>query len=126
MAVTIGRFHTPAERHNLTTVSGDFELSLDLRAYDARHLATMEKRLGEIAAEVAQCGGRWRSSWASATPPRPARWIQGIIEELSAAAQRAGIAAPPLQQPRQPSDANNFVAAGVPVGMLRPQPERQP
>jgi N-carbamoyl-L-amino-acid hydrolase len=41
MAVTIGRFHTPADRHSLTAVSGDFELSLDLRAYDAAHLVAL-------------------------------------------------------------------------------------
>lgn len=116
MAVTIGRFHTPAARHSLTAVSGGFELSLDLRAYDAAHLAALEKRLGEIAAEVAArrkveivLGER------SAAAPGP--MDPGIIEGLSAAAARRGIAAPRLNSPGS-HDANNFAAAGVPTGML--------
>lgn len=116
MAVTIGRFHTPAGRHNLTTVSGDFELSLDLRAYDSQHLAALEKRLGEIAAEV---GARRKVAIVlgerNAAAPGP--MDPGIIKGLSAAADRAGIAAPPLNSPGS-HDANNFVAAGVPTGML--------
>lgn len=116
MAVTIGRFHTPAARHSLTAVSGGFELSLDLRAYDAGHLAALEKRLGEIAAEVAArrkveivLGER------SAAAPGP--MDPGIIEGFSAAAARCGIAAPRLNSPGS-HDANNFAAAGVPTGML--------
>lgn len=116
MAVTIGRFHTPAGRHSMTAVSGGFELSLDLRAYSAEHLATLEKRLGEIAAEVAArrkveivLGER------SAAAPGPMN--PGLIEGLAAAAARMGIAAPPLNSPGT-HDANNFVASGVPVGML--------
>eukprot|EP01031_Cornospumella_fuschlensis_P051679 gene51679-63182_t len=53
MAVTIGRFHTPATKHSLTAVSGDFEMSLDLRGYSAAHLAALEGELQRIAAEVA-------------------------------------------------------------------------
>nr|WP_314074487.1 hydantoinase/carbamoylase family amidase [uncultured Roseococcus sp.] len=116
MAVTIGRFHTPAARHSLTAVSGGFELSLDLRAYDAAHLAALEKRLGAIAAEVAVrrkveivLGER---SAAAPGPMDPA-----LIEALSAAAARCGIAAPRLNSPGS-HDANNFAASGVPTGML--------
>jgi N-carbamoyl-L-amino-acid hydrolase len=116
MAVTIGRFHTPSARHSMTAVSGGFELSLDLRAYSADHLVALEKRLGEIAGEVAArrkveivLGER------SAAAPGP--MDPGILKGLSAAAVRSGIAAPPLNSPGT-HDANNFVASGVPVGML--------
>ncbi|MDB5376144.1 MAG: allantoate amidohydrolase [Rubritepida sp.] len=116
MAVTIGRFHTPSARHSMTAVSGGFELSLDLRAYSADHLVALEKRLGEIAAEVAArrkveivLGER------SAAAPGP--MDPDILKGLSAAAVRMGIAAPPLNSPGT-HDANNFVASGVPVGML--------
>jgi N-carbamoyl-L-amino-acid hydrolase len=116
MAVTIGRFHTPAARHSLTAVSGGFELSLDLRAYDADHLAALETRLSEITADVAArrsveivLGER------SAAAPGP--MDPGLIEGFSAAAARCGLAAPRLNSPGS-HDANNFAAAGVPTGML--------
>lgn len=116
MAVTIGRFHTPVARHSLTAVSGDFELSLDLRAYDAAHLAALEARLHAITAEVAArrhvaivLGER---SAAAPGPMDPA-----LIEALSAAARRCGITAPRLNSPGS-HDANNFATSGVPTGML--------
>lgn len=116
MAVTIGRFHTPAARHSLTAVSGGFEMSLDLRAYDAAHLAALEARLGAIAAEVA---ARRKVTIAlgerSAAAPGP--MDRAIVEELSAAATRCGIPAPRLNSPGS-HDANNFAASGVPTGML--------
>ncbi|WP_421989400.1 hydantoinase/carbamoylase family amidase [Roseococcus sp.] len=116
MAVTIGRFHTPAARHSLTAVSGGFEMSLDLRAYDAAHLAALEARLDAIAAEVA---ARRKVTIAlgerSAAAPGP--MDRAIVEELSAAATRCGIPAPRLNSPGS-HDANNFAASGVPTGML--------
>ena len=73
MAVTIGRFHTPAERHSLTMVSGRFELSLDLRAYSASHLQSLEAKLGAIVAQVAaRRGVRIELGERSAAAPGPA------------------------------------------------------
>jgi len=116
MAVTIGRFHTLAERHGMTIVPGNFELSLDLRAYDHDHLEALEAQLGAIAAEVAErrrvtiaLGER---SWAA-----PGVMDPGLVEGLAAAATRCGLAPPRLNSPGS-HDANNFSAAGVPTGML--------
>jgi N-carbamoyl-L-amino-acid hydrolase len=116
MAVTIGRFHTPAARHSLTAVSGEFELSLDLRAYNATHLVALEARLQAITAEVATrrnviiaLGER------SAAAPGP--MDVALIEGLSVAARRCGLTAPRLNSPGS-HDANNFAAASVPTGML--------
>jgi N-carbamoyl-L-amino-acid hydrolase len=116
MAVTIGRFHTPAGKHSLTAVSGDFEMSLDLRGYSADHLAALEGALQRIAAEVAARRGvsivlGERS--AAAPGPMDARLIAG----LSAAAAGSGIKVPHLNSPGS-HDANNFAASGVPTGML--------
>ena len=116
MAVTIGRFHTPAERHSLTMVSGRFELSLDLRAYDPAHLEALEGRLAEILAGVAA-----RRAVGIDPGPRsaasPGMMDPAILEALAAAAARAGLVAPRLNSPGS-HDANNFAAAGVPTGML--------
>lgn len=116
MAVTIGRFHTPVAKHSLTAVSGDFEMSLDLRGYSADHLAALEGKLGRIAAAVAARRGvsivLGERSSAAPGPMDP-----GLIAGLAAAATRCGIAAPHLNSPGS-HDANNFAASGVPTGML--------
>jgi N-carbamoyl-L-amino-acid hydrolase len=116
MAVTIGRFHTPADRHSLTSVSGSFEMSLDLRAYSADHLKSLEARLNRIAVDVAERRHvRIELGERSAAAPGPMHPV--IVKGLTEAAGRAGLAAPKLNSPGS-HDANNFAAAGVPTGML--------
>ena len=116
MAVTIGRFHTPAERHSLTMVSGRFELSLDLRAYSAAHLQALETRLAEIVATVA-ARRSVRIDLGERSAAAPGLMDPGIIEGLADAATRAGLPAPRLNSPGS-HDANNFAASGVKTGML--------
>ena len=116
MAVTIGRFHTPADRHSLTSVSGAFELSLDLRAYSAEHMKALEARLGRIAVEVAERRGvKIELGERSAAAPGPIHPV--MVKGLGEAAARAGLAPLKLNSPGS-HDANNFAAAGVPTGML--------
>ncbi|WP_201451898.1 Zn-dependent hydrolase [Rhodovarius lipocyclicus] len=116
MAVTIGRFFTPTARHSLTAVSGGFEMSLDLRAYNAAHLAALEGELHRIVAEVAaRRGVTIELGERSAAAPGP--MDPALIEGLSAAAARCGQPAPRLNSPGS-HDANNFAASGVPTGML--------
>ncbi|MBX9748198.1 MAG: hydantoinase/carbamoylase family amidase [Roseococcus sp.] len=116
MAVTIGRFHTPAAKHSLTAVSGDFEMSLDLRGYSAAHLAALEGELQRIAAEVAARRGV-AIVLGERSAAAPGLMDPGIIAGLTEAAARCGIAAPHLNSPGS-HDANNFAASGVPTGML--------
>jgi len=113
MAITIGRFHTPSERHSLTSVSGSFTMSLDLRAYAPAHLTALEQRLGEIVATVAgRRGVTIELGTRSAAAPGPMDAM--ILAGFEAA---SGAAAPRLNSPGS-HDANNFAAAGVPTGML--------
>ncbi len=116
MAVTIGRFHTLAERHAMTVVPGEFELSLDLRAYDPAHLAALEAKLHGIVGAVAA-----RRGVAIDLGPRsaaaPGAMDATIMAELAAAASQRGLSPPRLNSPGS-HDANNFAAAGVPTGML--------
>jgi N-carbamoyl-L-amino-acid hydrolase len=116
MAVTIGRFHTLADRHAMTVVPGHFELSLDLRAYDAGHLAALEKKLHGILAEVAAARDVTIDLGARSAAA-PGVMDPAITEGLAAAAARLELAAPRLNSPGS-HDANNFAAAGVPTGML--------
>jgi beta-ureidopropionase / N-carbamoyl-L-amino-acid hydrolase len=116
MAATIGRFHTLPDRHAMTVVPGAFEMSLDLRAYEAAQLEAMEVRLHEIVREI--CCRRGVSirlgerSTGAIGPVDPA--IRAALEE---AAGRLGIAQHKLGSPAS-HDAANFAAAGVPTGML--------
>ncbi|WP_164868036.1 Zn-dependent hydrolase [Rhodovarius crocodyli] len=113
MAVTIGRFFTPADRHSLTAVSGTFEMSLDLRAYSPDHLAALEPALHRVVAEVeARRGVTIDLGPRSAAAPGP--MDPGLIEALAAA---AGQGVPRLNSPGS-HDANNFAASGVPTGMI--------
>jgi N-carbamoyl-L-amino-acid hydrolase len=118
MAVTIGRFHTPVERHSLTAVSGEFEMSLDLRGYDAGHLARLEVRLGEIVAAVAARRGV-SIALGSRSTAAPGLMDVGLIAAMEQAAKGVGLglAAPRLNSPGS-HDANNFAASGVPTGMI--------
>jgi len=116
MAVTIGRFHTLPDRHAMTVVPGSFEMSLDLRAYDAAHLAALEERLHAAVREVAARRGvsiDLGERNAGAIGPMD-RAIRGGLED---AAARLGILQHPLGSPAS-HDAANFAAAGVPTGML--------
>jgi N-carbamoyl-L-amino-acid hydrolase len=116
MAVTIGRFHTPTDRHSLTAVSGDFELSLDLRAYDAAHLEALERKLHEIVAEVA-ARRRVTITLGERSSAAPGLMDPGLMTSLADAATVCGIDAPRLHSPGT-HDANNFAAAGVKTAML--------
>ena len=116
MACTIGRFHTLAERHALTVVPGSFELSLDLRAWEAGRLAALERRLHGIVRQVEARRGvtiRLGERNSGAVGPCDA----AIQAALAGTAARLGIAQHRLPSPAS-HDAANFAAAGVPTGML--------
>jgi N-carbamoyl-L-amino-acid hydrolase len=116
MAVTIGRFHTPADRHSLTAVSGDFELSLDLRAYDAAHLVVLEAKLQEIVADVA-ARRHVKIALGERSSAAPGLMDPGLMKGLGDAAAACGITAAKLHSPGT-HDANNFAASGVKTAML--------
>ncbi|MCA3310554.1 MAG: Zn-dependent hydrolase [Roseomonas sp.] len=116
MAVTIGRFHTPVERHSLTAVSGDFEMSLDLRAYGTAHLVALEAKLQDIVAEVA-ARRRVTITLGERSSAAPGLMDPSLMSGLADASAACGIAAMRLHSPGT-HDANNFAAVGVKTGML--------
>ena len=116
MAVTIGRFHTPVDRHSLTAVSGDFEMSLDLRAYDAAHLVALEAKLQAIVAEVA-ARRRVTITLGERSSAAPGLMDPSLMSGLADASAACGIATMRLHSPGT-HDANNFAAVGVKTGML--------
>nr|WP_245216784.1 hydantoinase/carbamoylase family amidase [Neoroseomonas nitratireducens] len=116
MAFTIGRFHTDTAKHEITVVPGDFTFSIDLRAYDADHLAALERRFHAILdATAARRGVSIDRGARNAAPVGPCD--AGLQAALAAAAARMGVATRPLGSPAS-HDAANFAAAGTPTGLL--------
>jgi len=116
MAFTIGRFHTDVGKHEITVVAGDFTFSIDLRAYDAAHLAALEQRFHAILdATAARRGVAIDRGPRNAAPVGPCDAT--MQAGLAAAAARMGIATMPLGSPAS-HDAANFAAAGIPTGLL--------
>ncbi len=116
MAATLGRFHTDAAAHGMTTVAGEFRFSLDVRAYDAAVLAKLEARLCDIAREIeASRGVRFDLG------PRASAEV-GIVSptirsELEQAAALLGISAATIGSPAS-HDTAAFASAGVPSAMI--------
>lgn len=116
MAVTIGRFHTDVAKHEITVVAGDFTFSIDLRAYDADHLAALERRFHAILdATAARRGVTIDRGARNAAPLGPCD--AALQASLAAAAARMGVATTPLGSPAS-HDAANFAAQGIPTGLL--------
>lgn len=116
MAVTIGRFHTDTAKHEITVVAGDFTFSIDLRAYDADHLAALERRFHAILdATAARRGVTIDPGPRNAAPVGPCD--PALQAALAAAAARMGVATMPLGSPAS-HDAANFAAAGIPTALL--------
>jgi N-carbamoyl-L-amino-acid hydrolase len=116
MAFTIGRFHTNIEKHALTVVPGEMNLSLDVRAYDPEHLEELEARMHDLINRIEKARGvtfdLGRRASADVAPSDPA-----MVEGLSAAACRAGADTIPLASPAS-HDTATFTIAGVPSAML--------
>lgn len=116
MAFTIGRFHTNADQHALTIVPGEMSLSLDVRAYDAAHLRSLEDALFALCKRIETERGvtidLGERASADVAPSNP-----GIVTGLTGAAERLGVASMPLASPAS-HDAATFTVAGVPTAML--------
>jgi N-carbamoyl-L-amino-acid hydrolase len=116
MAFTIGRMTTDKDIHALTKVAGELTVSLDVRAYDAAHLAELERAVMALAADIgAQRGVRFelgarRSAEVAPSDPH-------VRAGLMASAEALKIPAMPLASPAS-HDTATFTRAGVPSAML--------
>ena len=116
MAATLGRFHTDAGAHGMTTVAGEFRFSLDVRAYDAAVLMELEVRLNGIVRKIeANRGVRFDLG------PRASAEV-GIVSpairsELEQTAALLGIPAATVGSPAS-HDTAAFASAGVPSAMI--------
>lgn len=116
MAITLGRFHTDSALHGLTTIAGEFNFSLDIRAYEQDLLDHMEKRLAEIIERIEkERGVRFELG------PRRSAGIghvdPGMCEALEQCANELGIDHTRMYSPAS-HDAAAFAMAGIPTGMI--------
>lgn len=116
LAVTLGRFHTDAAAHGLTTVPGEFSFSLDVRAYDAAVLERIEKQMLAAIADIEarrrvtfELGARASAAVGKVDPE--------IVAALETAAERHNIATMRLGSPAS-HDSAAFAEAGIPMAML--------
>lgn len=116
LAMTLGRFHTDAAMHGLTTVPGDFHFSLDVRAYDPVVLNQIEARMTSIIADI-EVDRRVTFELGKRASAAVGIVDRDIRAALTRGADQLGIPAMPLGSPAS-HDAAAFAAAGVPVAML--------
>jgi N-carbamoyl-L-amino-acid hydrolase len=116
MACTLGRFYTDPAQHSMTVVPGEFNFSLDVRAYDGRQLDEIEAQILqsipaiEMRRRVTFDLGR-RASAAVGPVDR------NIADQLLNMAGRLRIPSMKLGSPGS-HDAAAFAAAGVPMAMI--------
>ena len=116
MAVTFGRFHTDTSVHGMTTVPGEFNFSLDVRAYASEVLSEVEARFHATIKIIEQrlgvnfqLGPRAEAGVGEVSPR--------ILKALDAAAAALGVSTMRLGSPAS-HDAAAFAKAGVPMAML--------
>jgi N-carbamoyl-L-amino-acid hydrolase len=116
MAATLGRFHTDASAHGMTTVAGEFHFSLDVRANDTAVLGRLEARLEAIIREIEakrsvrfELGSRAAAEVGIVSPA-----IRSTLERI---ATELAIPAATFGSPAS-HDAAAFASAGVPTAMI--------
>lgn len=116
VAITVGEFHTDAARHGLTIVSGDFHLSLDLRAYDEAVLASLESSFLDLVRQIEiDCRVKIDVGSRASAPVAPAD--PALSNALRASARDLGKDCPDLLSPAS-HDSAAFHQAGVPYGFV--------
>jgi N-carbamoyl-L-amino-acid hydrolase len=116
MAATIGRFHTDAALHGMTSVPGRFLMSLDVRAYDEAVLAGLEQEVLALVRRIeAARGVRFALGARASAPVGPV--APAIRDCLERQATALGLDWQPLGSPAS-HDAATFAAMGVPMGMI--------
>ncbi len=116
MACTFGEFHTNPARHGMTIVPGEFQFSLDVRAYDDADVAELEQSLLTIVAQIEKKRGV-KFDFGVRASAKVAKADATITQQLRDCATHLGMDACDLPSPAS-HDSAAFCAAGVPFGFI--------
>lgn len=116
MACTVGEFYTNGDKHGMTVVPGEFNMSLDVRAYAQPDLVELEAAFLDLVREVEKkrgvtidLGPRASAEVAQADPV--------ITGQLKACAKALDLPFCDLPSPAS-HDSAAFCAAGIPFGFV--------
>ena len=116
MACTFGEFHTNPARHGMTIVPGEFQFSLDVRAYDDADVVELEQSLLAIIEQIEKKRGVTFDFGVRASA-KVAKADSTITQQLRDCAVQLGLNACDLPSPAS-HDSAAFCAAGVPFGFI--------
>lgn len=116
MACTLGRFYTDPAQHSMTVVPGEFNFSLDVRAYDTRQLEDVEARVLGAIPDIEE-RRHVRFDLGQRASAAVGNVDSEIRDQLQRAATLLDIPSMTLGSPGS-HDAAAFAAAGVPMAMI--------
>ena len=116
MACTFGQFHTNVARHGMTIVPGEFQFSLDVRAYDDADLVELEQSFMALVALIEKKRGVKIDLGVRASA-KVAKADQTLTQQLRDCALRLKLKSCDLPSPAS-HDSAAFCAAGIPFGFV--------
>ena len=116
MACTFGEFHTNSARHGTTIVPGEFQFSLDIRAYDDADVAELEQEFIAIVRQVEKKRGVSFDFGVRASA-KVAKADLAMTQQLRDCAARLALDVCDLPSPAS-HDSAAFHAAGIPFGFI--------
>jgi N-carbamoyl-L-amino-acid hydrolase len=116
LVLTFGRFFTNPTAHGLTTIPGEVTFSFDCRSHDARTMTGALQYLESLYAELGHSHG---VAWQHADPSvaSPCSMDKALTQRLVASCGRVGVE-PVLLPSGAGHDAQDFIEAGIPAGMI--------
>ena len=116
MACTFGEFHTNSARHGTTIVPGEFQFSLDVRAYDEADVAELELAFLAIVGQIEKKRGV-KFDLSTRASAKVAKADAVITQQLRDCASQLALKVCDLPSPAS-HDSAAFHAAGIPFGFI--------
>lgn len=116
MACTFGEFHTNPARHGMTIVPGEFQFSLDVRAYDDADVVELEQALAALVIDIEKKRGV-KFDFGVRASAKVAKADLAITQQLRDCALQLDLKVCDLPSPAS-HDSAAFSAAGIPFGFI--------
>lgn len=116
MACTFGEFQTNSARHGMTIVPGEFQFSLDVRAYDDADVAELEQALVAMVVDIEKKRGV-KFDFGVRASAKVAKADSVITQQLRDCALQLELKVCDLPSPAS-HDSAAFCAAGIPFGFI--------